>query len=47
MSCGQMAKVGGSPQAFVDQRPKFENQVLSRKSKIIRPDKRKRKKKWY
>ena len=42
-----MAKTGRTPQAFVDQRPRYENQVLNRKSKIIRADKRKRKKKWY
>lgn len=27
---------------FVDQRPRYENQVIGRKSKIIRPDKRKK-----
>lgn len=47
MSCGAMAKGGATQQAFVDQRPKFENQVLNRKTKIIRSDKRKKKKKWY
>lgn len=46
MSCGAM-KGGSTPQAFVDQKPKYDNQVISRKSKIIRPDKRKRRKKWY
>lgn len=33
-------------QAMVDQRPKWENQVLARKSKIIRADKRRRKRKY-
>lgn len=47
MSCGVMAKTGKAPQAFVNQTPKYENQVLNRKSKILRPDKRRRKKKWY
>jgi hypothetical protein len=41
-----MAKTGKAPQAFVHQTPRYENQVIGRKSKIIRPDKRK-KKKWY
>jgi hypothetical protein len=29
-------------QAFVDQTPKYSNQVLSKKTKILRPDKRKK-----
>lgn len=33
-------------QQMVDQRPKWENQVLNRKSNIIRCDKRKRKRKY-
>ena len=36
----------GTPQSFVDQRPKWENQVVSRKTKVIRCDKRKRKRKY-
>lgn len=35
----------GSPQCMVDQRPRYDNQVISRKG-IIRPDKRKRKRKY-
>lgn len=31
---------------MVDQRPKWENQVLNRKSKVIRADKRKKKRKF-
>lgn len=47
MSCGQSHVSSRAPrQAMVDQRPKWENQVLSRKSKVIRPDKRKRKRKY-
>lgn len=34
-------------QHFVDQRPKWENQIVSRKTKIIRSDKRKRKRKYF
>jgi len=51
MSCqhGPIAKAakGGSmaPQSFVDQRPVYDNQVISRKG-IIRPDKRKKKKRY-
>lgn len=33
-------------QHMVDQRPRYDNQVISRKSKIIRPDKRRRKRKF-
>lgn len=33
-------------QHMVDQTPKWENQILSRKSGIIRPNKRKRKRKY-
>ncbi len=50
MSCqhGPIAKAakGGSPQSFVDQRPVYDNQVISRKG-IIRPDKRRKKKRYF
>lgn len=36
----------GQGQFMVDQRPKWENQVLNRKSKVIRADKRKKKRKF-
>lgn len=32
----------GFKQAFVDQTPRYSNQVKDRKRKIIRPDKRKK-----
>lgn len=34
------------PQCLADQRPKWDNQVISRKNQIIRPDKRKKKRKF-
>lgn len=46
MNAGASAKSGGTVQAFVDQRPKWDNQVVGRKSKIIRADKRKKKRKF-
>jgi hypothetical protein len=44
---GAMKSSGSSfGQHLVDQRPRWENQVLSRKSNIIRADKRKKKRKY-
>lgn len=34
------------PQSMVDRRPKFENQVLNRKTGLIRRDKRRGKRKF-
>jgi hypothetical protein len=44
MSCESKSAKGAcrSPQCMVDQRPRYENQVISRKSKIIRRDKRRK-----
>lgn len=44
MSCESKSMKSGckSPQCLVDQRPVRENQVIGRKSKIIRRDKRKK-----
>lgn len=48
MSCGQSHCKGcQSPQTKVDQGPKWDNQVVGRKSKIIRANKRKRKRKMF
>ncbi len=48
MNPGATPSKGGSfVQAMVDQKPKWENQVLARKSKIIRRDKRKQKRKFF
>lgn len=46
MSCSQPA---GFVQAMVDQRPKFDNRKTvgySKRSKVIRPTKKKKKIKW-
>jgi hypothetical protein len=39
-------KSATAPQCLVDQRPKWDNQIVSRKSRIIRPNKRKRRRKF-
>lgn len=36
----------GQGQFFADRQPRWENQVLNRKSKVIRADKRKKKRKF-
>jgi hypothetical protein len=47
MNAGTSTSKGCSfAQAMVDQRPKWDNQVIARKSKIIRADKRKKKRKF-
>lgn len=49
MSCGAASNSKGCSfvQAKVDQGPKWDNQVVGRKSKIIRCNKRKRKRKMW
>ena len=48
MSCGQPHGTSASPQMMVDQTPRYDrkgrrpNQVIGKKSGIIRPDKRKK-----
>lgn len=47
MTCGQSHMLGkGQGQFFADRQPRWENQVLNRKSKVIRDDKRKKKRKF-